>query len=114
MSCVPTGASTGLRFCVLGLTAIFAFTAITTDDADARTRRKRSVKKVHYSYVKRTRPVAHAFTGSRYAAIVIDANTRKVLHEANADAARHPASLTKIMTLYLLFEQLEAGRIRLG
>jgi D-alanyl-D-alanine carboxypeptidase len=49
-----------------------------------------------------------------YAAIVVDAKTGKVLHEANADATRHPASLTKIMTLYLLFEQLEAGRMKLS
>ena len=42
-----------------------------------------------------------------YAAIVVDANTGAVLHAANPDAPRHPASLTKIMTLYLLFERLE-------
>src|SRR6202011_2788128 len=36
-----------------------------------------------------------------------------VLHAENADSLRHPASLTKIMTLYLLFEQLEAGKLRL-
>ena len=36
-----------------------------------------------------------------------------VLHASNADALRHPASLTKIMTLYLLFERLEAGKIKL-
>ncbi|BAS00891.1 D-alanyl-D-alanine carboxypeptidase [Blastochloris viridis] len=50
---------------------------------------------------------------SGYSAIVVDANTGRVLHEANADALRHPASITKIMTLYLLFEQLDAGRLRL-
>ena len=36
-----------------------------------------------------------------------------VLHASNAEALRHPASLTKIMTLYLLFERLEAGKIKL-
>jgi D-alanyl-D-alanine carboxypeptidase len=36
-----------------------------------------------------------------------------VLHETKADAIRHPASLTKIMTLYLLFEQIEAGKLKL-
>jgi len=46
-------------------------------------------------------------------AIVIDANTGKVLYEENADALRHPASVTKVMTLYLLFEQLEARKLRL-
>ena len=36
----------------------------------------------------------------------------KMLHSTNPDAPRHPASLTKIMTLYLLFEQLEAGKLK--
>ena len=49
----------------------------------------------------------------RYADIVVDANTGDVLHDASADSVRHPASLTKIMTLYLLFERLEAGRLTL-
>lgn len=48
-----------------------------------------------------------------YAAIVVDANTGRTLHAANADALRHPASITKVMTLYLLFEQMERGRFRL-
>lgn len=48
-----------------------------------------------------------------YAAIVVDMKTGKVLHEDNADARRYPASITKVMTLYLLFEQLEAGKIKL-
>ncbi len=41
-----------------------------------------------------------------YADIVVDDNSGQVLHETNPDSPRHPASLTKIMTLYLLFEQL--------
>jgi D-alanyl-D-alanine carboxypeptidase len=45
--------------------------------------------------------------------IVVDGNTGAVLQASNADGLRHPASLTKIMTLYLLFERLEAGKIRL-
>ena len=48
-----------------------------------------------------------------YADIVVDANTGTVLHSTNPDAQRHPASLTKIMTLYLLFEQLETGKLKL-
>ena len=48
-----------------------------------------------------------------YAAIVLDANSGNVLHAAKADELRHPASLTKIMTLYLLFERLESGKLRL-
>ena len=48
-----------------------------------------------------------------YADIVVDANSGTVLHATNPDAQRHPASLTKIMTLYLLFEQLDAGKLKL-
>jgi D-alanyl-D-alanine carboxypeptidase len=48
-----------------------------------------------------------------YADIVVDANSGTVLHSTNPDARRHPASLTKIMTLYMLFEQLEAGALKL-
>ncbi len=44
---------------------------------------------------------------------MVDANSGNVLHSSNPDARRHPASLTKIMTLYLLFEQLEAGKLKL-
>ena len=48
-----------------------------------------------------------------YAAIVVDDNTDQTIYEVNADEPRHPASLTKIMTLYMLFEELEAGKLRL-
>ncbi len=49
-----------------------------------------------------------------YASIVVDDNSGKVLEQTSADSPRHPASLTKIMTLYLLFERLEAGKIKLS
>jgi D-alanyl-D-alanine carboxypeptidase len=49
-----------------------------------------------------------------YASIAVDANTGAVLQATNADSPRHPASLTKIMTLYLLFERLEAGKIKMS
>jgi D-alanyl-D-alanine carboxypeptidase len=48
-----------------------------------------------------------------YADIVIDASSGEVLHSRNADVQNYPASLTKMMTLYLLFEQLEKGKIKL-
>jgi D-alanyl-D-alanine carboxypeptidase len=56
---------------------------------------------------------SNASLAAPYADIVVDGNSGNVLHETNADALRHPASLTKIMTLYLLFEQLEAGKLKL-
>lgn len=49
---------------------------------------------------------------ARYAAIVIDDASGRVLHERNADSKRYPASLTKIMTLYLSFEALKQGRVK--
>jgi D-alanyl-D-alanine carboxypeptidase len=49
----------------------------------------------------------------RYASIVIDAKTGSVLHAANPDTKSYPASLTKVMTLFLLFDELDSGRIRL-
>lgn len=48
------------------------------------------------------------------AALVLDGATGKVLYSRNADATRHPASLTKMMTLYLLFEQLKNGQMTLA
>jgi D-alanyl-D-alanine carboxypeptidase len=53
---------------------------------------------------------AHA--NDKYAAVVIDANTGKTLFASSADEARFPASLTKMMTLYLTFEALESGRLK--
>jgi len=57
--------------------------------------------------------LAPAAWADRYAAIVVDANTNEVLHADQADSIRYPASLTKMMTLYMLFEALERGEIRL-
>ncbi len=48
-----------------------------------------------------------------YAAFVIDARDGKVLHARNADTRLHPASLTKMMTLYIAFEAIKHGEISL-
>lgn len=50
---------------------------------------------------------------SRYASIVIDVNRGVVLHAVNPDKRRYPASLTKIMTLYMVFEALKQGKLTL-
>jgi D-alanyl-D-alanine carboxypeptidase len=100
---VSTGASLGLRSGVAILACAVAALSLSVTDADARSKRK-SIK----------RSVAATSTADgRYADIVVDANTGDVLHSTQADAIRYPASLTKIMTLYLLFEQIEAGRVKL-
>ncbi len=51
---------------------------------------------------------------ARYASIVIDAETGQVLYEVNADTRNYPASLTKMMTLYMAFEALQKGKLRLN
>ena len=48
-----------------------------------------------------------------YAAMVMDARTGEVLHARNADTRLHPASLTKMMTLYIAFQAVERGEISL-
>ena len=48
-----------------------------------------------------------------YAAIVMDARTGEVLYEKNANTRLHPASLTKMMTLYIVFQEIEAGNLSL-
>ncbi len=52
-------------------------------------------------------------SAARYAAIVIDAHTGRILHKENENVVTHPASLTKIMTLYLLFDALEAKKVKM-
>ncbi|GAB4354409.1 MAG: hypothetical protein Kow0026_13010 [Oricola sp.] len=52
-----------------------------------------------------------ASANPKYASVVIDANTGKTLYARHADSPRYPASLTKMMTLYLLFEAMEQGKV---
>ena len=95
--------SRALRVCVLGLATISAAVIFTTDNADARRRHK------HHSrhHVER-----NAYNPA-FASIIVDGNSGAVLTATNPDSLRHPASLTKIMTLYLLFEKLEQGKLSL-
>jgi D-alanyl-D-alanine carboxypeptidase len=93
---VGAGASRRLRWAVFGVIVATGITAVGSDPADARSRRKK--------------PSGY---NPPYASIVVDANTGAVLQATNADSYRHPASLTKIMTLYLLFERIESGRMKL-
>ena len=48
-----------------------------------------------------------------YAAIVVDQSTGEILHERNADEQNYPASLTKMMTLYMVFTAMKNGRLKL-
>lgn len=57
---------------------------------------------------------AQAAAKRAYAGIVVDAKSGKTLYSRAADSPRYPASLTKVMTLYIVFQELEAGRLRLS
>lgn len=91
-----------LRLCLLGVATISVAVAITTDTADAR---RRSRHRHHHAAVSSYNPA--------FSSIIVDANSGSTLQATSADGLRHPASLTKIMTLYLLFEQLDSGRMKL-
>jgi D-alanyl-D-alanine carboxypeptidase len=109
MAWLNSEARHGLRCCLLALAAGAAALTITSDAADAR-----YAHRVHYAHVSRGHGHARAEEYSPpYASIVIDGNSGTTLQASNPDALRHPASLTKVMTLYLLFERLDAGKIKL-
>lgn len=57
--------------------------------------------------------IGGALAAAPYAAMVMDARTGEVLHSRNADTKLHPASLTKMMTLYVAFQAVEKGEISL-
>jgi D-alanyl-D-alanine carboxypeptidase len=98
-----------LRVCFFGLVAVTTAVVFTTDIAEARHYR-------HYShhYVRHHREESSEDSYSpQFSQIIVDANSGAVLSSSNPDGSRHPASLTKIMTLYLLFERLDAGKIKL-
>ncbi len=68
------------------------------------------VARYHATYAGRRQA---APSDPAFAAIVVDANTGRTLYSVNENEQRHPASITKVMTLYLLFEQLDKGALTL-
>lgn len=68
----------------------------------------------HHAHHHHTQAAAVGFAPAPVSeSILLDADTGKVLSEENAEAITYPASLTKLMTLYLTFEDLNSGRVRL-
>ena len=105
--------SYGLRGVVLGAAAVGAAFSISTTPADARYHRHYA-RQAAVTHVAHNNSHEHAESYSPpTSSVVVDGNTGAVLQASNADSLRHPASLTKIMTLYLLFERLEAGKVKL-
>ena len=90
-----------LGLCLLGVATVSVAVTFTIDTADAR---------------RRHRHRSHAAVSSyspAFSSIIVDANSGSTLQATSADSLRHPASLTKIMTLYMLFERLESGKMKL-
>jgi D-alanyl-D-alanine carboxypeptidase len=94
-----------LRVCVFGLVTVTTAAVFTTDSADARRSRHRHSARHHNE--------ARESYSPPFSSIIVDGNSGAILSANSPDASRHPASLTKIMTLYLLFERLEAGKMKL-
>jgi D-alanyl-D-alanine carboxypeptidase len=85
--------------------AVIAAAVFTTDHAVARRARHHHRHHGHHEARQSYNP--------RFASIIVDANSGETLSSTNPDSLRHPASLTKMMTLYLLFERLDAGKMNL-
>ncbi|EIG63161.1 D-alanyl-D-alanine carboxypeptidase [Bradyrhizobium sp. WSM1253] len=94
------------RVGVFGLLAVTSAVIFTTDAAEARRHRR------HYAQHRVQRDVSES-SSPKFASIIVDGNSGSVLQATSPDGIRHPASLTKIMTLYLLFERLESGKMKL-
>jgi D-alanyl-D-alanine carboxypeptidase len=95
----------GLRVWAFGLATAAAAVIFTNSAADAR----------HYRhhYARHSRHHQEESYNPAFSSIIVDANSGATLSANNPDASRHPASLTKMMTLYLLFERLDAGKMNL-
>src|SRR5580692_3212523 len=98
-----------LRVCFFGFAAVTAAVTLTTDIAEARRYRHSSRHYVRHQH----EDSSEGSHSPAFSEIIVDANSGATLSANNPDASRHPASLTKIMTLYLLFERLDAGKMKL-
>ncbi len=104
------------KYCVGRLVPVtaLALTLLATASAPAEARGRHAFHRyAHTPHVAHSARAVFGSTAPNFSAIVIDANTGRELYGVNEDAPRHPASITKVMTLYLLFEQMEKGRISL-
>jgi D-alanyl-D-alanine carboxypeptidase len=103
MLCTTLASFRGFRLCIVGLASVTTGILLSSDNAEARRSRHH-----HARHQEAGQSYSPAFSS-----IIVDGNSGATLSANNADASRHPASLTKIMTLYLLFERLDAGKLTL-
>jgi D-alanyl-D-alanine carboxypeptidase len=94
--------SRALRVCALGLITFTTAILISSESAEAR----------RYKHRRHHHVVRESYS-PQFSSIIVDGNSGAVLSSNNPDGIRRPASLTKIMTLYLLFERLDAGKMKL-
>jgi len=94
-----------VRVGVLGLATITAAAIVTSDSAEARRYRHHHAARSHHH--------AEDSYSPPFSSIIVDGNSGATLSANSPDGLRHPASLTKVMTLYLLFERLESGKMKL-
>ena len=97
--------SRALRVCIFGLVTVTTAVIFTSDRVEARRSR-------HHQHARHHQEARESYSPA-FSSIIVDANSGATLSANNPDASRHPASLTKIMTLYLLFERLDAGTMKL-
>jgi D-alanyl-D-alanine carboxypeptidase len=110
------GAQSGLRWGAFSLVTALSVLAVSSGASDARSHRKHAeANETSKSEPNKSEPSRSEAVSEepRYSDIVVDGNSGAILHASNPDSLRHPASLTKVMTLYLLFEQLDAGKLKL-
>lgn len=109
---------------IAGLALAVGMIGVSAESAEARSRhrgyqkshhrahqvhfRKYRAKRVHFA-----RRGGRSAGGPPFAAMIVDANSGRTLYARNENELRYPASVTKVMTLYMLFEQMERGRFRL-
>jgi D-alanyl-D-alanine carboxypeptidase len=94
-----------LRTCVLGLATLTTVAVFSIDSAEARRHRHHGRSSRHHVERESYNPA--------FSSIMVDGNSGAILSAKDPDGSRHPASLTKIMTLYLLFEKLDSGKMTL-
>src|SRR5256885_8123064 len=106
MLCTNLASSRVLRVCVFGLATVTTAVIFTGDAAQAR-------RSQHPRHARHDQEARQSYSPA-FSSIIVDGNSGATVSATNPGASRHPASLTKIMTLYLLFERLETGKINLN
>lgn len=101
----------GRRAVVLASIVSLAASLLMAGDAEARSKKKQT-RKSQKAHVARSSGAGGGYSPP-FSAIVVDVNSGRTMYAVDANEPRHPASVTKVMTLYMLFEQLERGTLSL-